>query len=127
MIAADADFVATTYKTSSEGVRKIAMLNSERFCIALRHGSSESPAGENEVYLDKPYILQTEAIRNSSSLDSQFHPNTPANEELRPHTILRYAHNLYSIPANFRHEFHYENELEDVGKLAEAFAQDLLG
>jgi GTP:adenosylcobinamide-phosphate guanylyltransferase len=124
MIAADADFVATVYEGSSEGVRKVATLNSERYCISLRHGSQQSPAGVNEVYLDKPYVLQAEAIRNSSINAGYFDPHTPADSDLRPHTILRYTHSLYTVPAAFRHEFHYASELEDVAKLARVFGQD---
>ena len=127
MIAADVDFVATIYANSSEGTRKVATLDTEHYCVKLRRGGPESPAAGSEVYLDKPYILQTEVIRNTVPLDSCFHPDTPADAYLRPQTILRYAHSLYTIPATFRHEFHYASELEEVALLARTFRQDYHG
>lgn len=126
MIATNLDFVATVYKDSSEGIRKIATLSPSGLCIRLRRGSSESPALDNELYLDVPYLLQTKAIRDSNSSQGDFDPDTPADAGLRPHTILRYVSNLYTIPANFRHEFHYENELEDVAKIAAKFKEEIM-
>jgi GTP:adenosylcobinamide-phosphate guanylyltransferase len=127
MIAANRDFVATVYRDSSEGVRNVATIDSEHNCVKLRRGSQEYPAIGNDVYLDKPYILETQSIRNSCLPDNTFDPNTPADLDLRQHTILRYARSLYSIPATFRHEFHYEMELDDVEAIARRFKQESYG
>lgn len=121
LIDSDLDFVATTYSDSSEGVRKIATLDTSGYCVSLRHGGQESPARHNEVYLDKPYILETQAIQCSTTAGFAFDPRTPADADLRQHTILRYAHDLFAIPANFRHEFHYAHELPEVEALAAEF------
>jgi CTP:molybdopterin cytidylyltransferase MocA len=121
MIETGLPFVATTYSDSSEGVRKIARLDGRGYCVSLRHGGEESPAGPDEVYLDKPYILDTQAIRLSAGARSGFDPRTPADADLRRHTILRYAHDLFTIPASFRHEFHYAHELAEVALFAAEF------
>jgi hypothetical protein len=126
MVASDHDFVATTYRESSEGVRKVATIGSTGYCLSLRRGSFERPAQQNELYLDKPYILETEAIRRSTNPGTGFHPRTPADSDLQSHTILRYAHNLYTIPATFRHEFHYADELDGVAAQASDFAHRFL-
>jgi hypothetical protein len=127
MLDADRDFVATTYADSSEGVRKIATIDAAGYCVALRRGSEESPPSRQEVYLDKPYVLDTETIRRSGTSSTAFDPRTPADADLRPHTILRYVSHLYTIAATFRHEFHYADELAEVAECAREFSNQFRG
>jgi hypothetical protein len=121
MIRTNRDFVATVYKNNSERIRKIATVDPTGLCIRLRRGSPENLAEAHELYLDSPYILQTMIIRNANLPNDKFDPKTPVDENLRPNTILRFASNLHTIPANFRHEFHYENELHGAEQIAKQF------
>jgi len=121
LIELDKDFIATIYKDSTEATRKIATLNSKNKCIRIRKGSINNPAGENEVYLDKPYILQAEILRSFITNKTDFDKNTPVDNNHRDDSILRYASEMYTLCATFRHEFHYEYELEDVKIFAELF------
>jgi hypothetical protein len=127
MIAQDHDVIGTVYKDSSEGVRKIATLDEFGCCVNMRRGSSEAPATEQEVYLDKPYILETIKIRSSLLSDTSGDPTSPVDAELRPHTVFRYARAIYTLPADFRHEYHYQHELPAVIQLAKVFQERYLG
>ncbi len=117
------DFIASLYKSSSEEIRKVAMIDSLGYCINLRHGSIENPARDSEFYLDKPYLLKTDVIRNSLLSDLNGNSKSPVNADIHSHTIVRYMQNLYTIPANFRHEFHYEHEISDIIQEAKIFQQ----
>ena len=117
------DFVATVYPDSSEGVRKIATLDDAGFCASAKRGSADEPARAGELYLDKPYLLKTEPIAHSVLSDERGDPAAPIDDDLRPHTVLRYMRKIYTIPATFRHEYHYMSELPDVMHTAETFSE----
>jgi hypothetical protein len=124
MCEQDVDFMATVYPNSSEGVRKIALLDANGRCIRVRRGSSSDLAGMDELYLDKPYVLKTNVICDSLSSRSEYDPETPVTGDLRHDTILRYTRNLLTMPATFRHEYHYDHELPEVEELAKVFRRD---
>jgi NDP-sugar pyrophosphorylase family protein len=126
LIELDKDFIATIYMDSTEATRKIATLDSNNQCIRIRKGSANNPAHDNEVYLDKPYILHTETLRKLITNKIEFAKGTPVDSNHRDDSILRYANDMHTLKATFRHEFHYEYELEDVKQLAEIFKSDYL-
>lgn len=121
LIEVDRDFIATVYMDSTEATRKIATLNSNNQCIRIRKGGLNNPANDNEVYLDKPYILHAEILRNFLRNKVDFAENTPVDINHRNDSILRFASNMHTVNATFRHEFHYEFELEEVKIFAEIF------
>lgn len=123
LMAMDLDFVATTYRDSSEGVRKVATLDPTGRCLRLRRGSAEDPAADRELYLDKPYILETDTLRASLDPDFALDPDSPVDPDLRPDTIMRYARNLHAVSATFRHEYHYQSELPEVTRTAQLLRQ----
>ena len=124
LIEKDKDFIVTAYKDSTEAIRKIATLDSNNQCIRIRKGSIDNPANDNEINIDKPYILQAEILRNYLLNKIDFNTNTPVDINHRNDSILRYASEIYTLVANFRHEFHYEYELEEVKRTAEIFRNE---
>ncbi len=117
------EFIATVYHESSEGVRKIATLDDTAFCASIRRGSADEPAGNGEVYLDKPYLLKTGPLAHFVLSDERGDPASPVHDDLRPHTVLRYMRKIYTMAAPFRHEYHYESELPDVERIAQIFCE----
>ncbi|MDO8633443.1 MAG: NTP transferase domain-containing protein [Candidatus Wildermuthbacteria bacterium] len=110
--------ITTLYPTSSNVSRKISVINGKGRITDLLRGGEEHGLGENEYYIDVPYLLPMEFV--------QAQPDDYIKSHEAIMKWLQAGNPVQGEVAHFPHEFHYPHELPSIERFVQRFPKKLL-
>ena len=110
--------ITTLYPTSSNVSRKISVVNRKGTITDLLQGGEEHGLGEDEYYIDVPYLLPREFV--------QAQPDHYIKSHEAILKWLQAGNPVQGEVARFPHEFHYPHELPSIERFVQGFPKTLL-